>query len=256
VRPAYLGTAGDLFGCYHPARPSRPVAAVLCPALFGEHVQQFRLLHLLAERIARAGAPVLRLDWFGTGDSAGDLADASTERWDEDLGTAATWLLRQSRCDRLVLVGFRAGATLATRYAATAEGSAHVAGVALWDPVVNGADYLIGLRAVHRKNLGGYLPDDPPEELLGFYVSLALQDDLAGLRLAALPGVPAYLTGANAENLRRAATVLGGPVEVDPAVMPAGWLAPDDGIYDVLVPAAPLAATVAWVGRLAKGVAR
>jgi uncharacterized protein len=255
MRPAFLGDEGELFGCYYPARPALPVAVLVCPALLGEHVQQFRLLHLLAHQLAANGMPTLRFDWFGTGDSAGDLADTSTDRWIEDLATAASWLVRQSRCERLVLVGFRVGATLAGRYATTPAGVERVAALALWDPVVDGAEHLAQLRTTHHRNLGAYLPLDPGDELLGFQVPVALQEDLARLRLAG-PGVPAYVTGVVPAELERAASLLGDDVTVAPAVAPAGWLAPEDGIYDVLVPARALEATVAWVRTLAESTSR
>lgn len=253
MRPVFLGPESEVFGCYYPGGRTTHLAAVLCPGLFGEQVQQFRLLHLLAERLADAGVPALRFDWYGTGDSAGDLPQASTARWQDDLGTACGWILRQARCRQVVLVGWRAGATHATRYAAKDD---RVAGVVLWDPVVDGADYLAELRDTHRVNLGVYLPDDPADELLGFRVPLPLQEELASLQLASLPGRPAYVIGINPVTLRATGAVLaaGGPadtVELEAATMPSGWLAPEDGIYDVLVPVQPLEATAAWISRLA-----
>src|SRR5438874_878972 len=67
--------------------PDRPAHAghgiVLCPPLGHEQVHAHRSLRHLADACARAGFPTLRLDYHGTGDSAG--SDEDPDRW-------ATWL--------------------------------------------------------------------------------------------------------------------------------------------------------------------
>lgn len=246
MRPIFFGPGDDLFGCFHPGAAHGDLAVVLCSALLGEHVQQYRLLNRLATSLATSDLPVLRFDWYGTGDSASDLDTASVARWLEDLATACDWVRRQTRRERVVLAGWRLGATLASVHAARDDG---VAGLAMWDPVVDGGGYLRELHAVHKANLGRYLPAGPEEELLGFWVPSALQADIRSVHLTPSPGRPVLVTGVDQENLRSAQRILGpgGHVRVEPASMPEGWLAPEDGIYDVLVPVAPLRSTVSWI---------
>lgn len=251
MRPLYFGPGGELFGCYHPGGlGGSATAVVLCPALFGEHVQQYRLLNRLATGLDAAGVPVLRFDWYGTGDSAGDLDGTTVDRWQADLRAACDWVCRQAGCDRLVLAGWRVGATLASGHAVHDD---RVTALVLWDPVVSGREYLRELRAAHVANLGGYADiaetGDPDDELLGFVVPEGLRAGIGALRLAA-PACPVFVTGADLARVRAAATVLtgsGGPVRAETMAVPDGWMAPDDGIYDILVPVEPLRATVEWI---------
>lgn len=93
---------------------------------------------MLARRLAQNGKPTLLIDLFGTGDSAGDFADAAWPQWSADLLSAAAWLRAQG-ARRIHVVAARAGALLV-------ESLAREEGVAgsrliLWQPVVRGADF-------------------------------------------------------------------------------------------------------------------
>lgn len=259
MRPFFFGPDRGLFGCYHPAgADAAPAAAgvVMCNALFGEYVQQHRLYNRLAERLAGLGVPTLRFDWYGTGDSAGDLDGTDLDRWRADLAAAMTWLRRQARLAPVVLVGARIGATLAS---AAARDDADVPGLALWEPVSNGADYLAELTAEHEKGLGRYLAGTPKEpgrtELLGFTVPDPLLAELAALRLAAPRAETATLVVGGAASVAAARSVLdpaAAPVRYDETTFPPGWLQPEEAIYDVLVPAVAMRATADWIAGLAR----
>ena len=54
-----------------------------------------RMATLQAHRLAALGIDVLVVDLFGTGDSAGDFADARWETWQEDAKAAVAWLGRR-----------------------------------------------------------------------------------------------------------------------------------------------------------------
>lgn len=99
-----------------------------------------RTVRQAAIQLAAVGFHVLRFDYFGTGDSAGDLTDASVATWEEDVRTALHELMAMSGAARVGLVGLRFGAMLANRVAATEF--AEVDQLLLWDPVVNGNAYL------------------------------------------------------------------------------------------------------------------
>ena len=80
MTPLYFGErTRRLFGVYTPAhaagRPARGV--VLCHPWGQEYLHAHRSLRKLGDLLAAAGFDVLRFDYFGTGDSAGDLPEAS-----------------------------------------------------------------------------------------------------------------------------------------------------------------------------------
>jgi uncharacterized protein len=182
----YFGPAESrLFGVYHApqAVADRDVGVLVCPPIGREYLKTHRALRQLAVRLARAGFHALRFDYRGCGDSAGDPAGATLAEWAADVGHAADELKDRAGLGRVALVGLRLGATLALLSAGTRR---DVEGLVLWEPVVDGAAYLAGIRADHAARTRGRVVDDGPLEWSGFPVGLGLQEGLASL--APLPG--------------------------------------------------------------------
>ncbi len=175
-----------LYGVYH-APASRSGRAVLLCNPFGEEaVRAFRIYRRLAEELAARGAHVLRFDYFGTGDSAGDCREASLSGFAESIIEAQAELLDMSGARECVFVGLRLGASAALMAAARAQPKPTV--LVLWDPVVSGAQYLAELRAGHEAAVRlqtGSAPAaaEPISEALGFALSPVLADELAALDL-------------------------------------------------------------------------
>jgi pimeloyl-ACP methyl ester carboxylesterase len=148
----------------------------------------------LALRLASQGIPVLRFDYHGCGDSAGEAAAGCLERWTADISAAITELKRRTGPGRVGLVGMRLGGALASLAAA---GRADIAGLALWEPVVNGRVYLDELRAWHQEMLWRFIvPPRPerasirPSELVGFPMPERLWTELEGLDLMTMAPPP------------------------------------------------------------------
>lgn len=94
-----------------PAR-TEPRGSVLCVQPLGdEHPAARNSLALQARRLAARGWAVLMIDLFGTGDSPGELAQASLEVWRNDL-LRGSMLARQRASGPTVLWGVRGGALL------------------------------------------------------------------------------------------------------------------------------------------------
>src|SRR5437867_9038548 len=142
-----------LFGWYHsPAGARRAGGIVLCNPIGDDLCRAHRPLRHLAERLAAAGFPVLRFDYRGTGDAAGDeRASALVAGWLNDLGAAADELRARGGIARVTLVGLRAGATLA---AVVAAARADIDGVVAWSGYPTGGafvDDVTRLDRLHRK---------------------------------------------------------------------------------------------------------
>jgi exosortase A-associated hydrolase 2 len=140
TEPFFLGSGADRRFClfHRPAGPCR--GAVLYVPPFAEELNRTRRMAALgACRLAAHGYGVLQIDLLGTGDSAGDFADARWDLWKQDLDLAAAWL--RARLDvPLTLWGLRLGALLALDYARTV--SVPLAPMLLWQPVAAGSTYL------------------------------------------------------------------------------------------------------------------
>jgi len=100
---------------------------------------------MLAEHLTELGLCVLRFDYDGTGDSAGD--DTDPERVASWLASvrSALEVVREVGPIPLSVVGMRFGATLAGMVAAHEDG---IDGLVLWDPVVSGKAYLAEQRTL------------------------------------------------------------------------------------------------------------
>jgi pimeloyl-ACP methyl ester carboxylesterase len=134
----FTGRAGrKLFTVYEPpadvTRGER--AVVLCYPPGADYFNSHRAFVKLSTILATSGAHVLRFDWYGTGDSAGDGTEVDLSGWRQDLITAIEELKFTSGLARVWLVGLRFGAALALM---GAKDRTDVAGVVLWDPILDG----------------------------------------------------------------------------------------------------------------------
>lgn len=134
------------FGWFHrAAAPSRGVGVVLCRPIGYEAMCTYHTYTQLAETLSQAGFDVLRFDYQGTGDSAGDDADAGrVNAWLESTDRAVAELTRLAGVSRISLVGVRLGATLAA-HAAARLGT--VESLVMWAPCVSGRTFVRELRA-------------------------------------------------------------------------------------------------------------
>jgi exosortase A-associated hydrolase 2 len=191
------GGNGDLF-CIGELHPDAEVAreSVLIVPPFAEEMNKSRhLMAALARRAGHAGYDVLLFDFFGTGDSEGDFADASIRVWRSDIDAVIRHMNPQVR---LHIVGFRAGALIAVD--ATARHAVH--SLTLVHPQLSGKqqlDEMLRLRltaslmgggrerisALRRRLLAG-----DTLEIAGYRLSPELASGLDALALTGLSGSP------------------------------------------------------------------
>lgn len=241
MNPFQFGnSSAPLFGLYHPPQSDapRPAGVLLCQPVGHEYMRAQRAVRRLADLLAESGFHVLRFDYRGTGDSAGETHGGRATDWVEDVGAALTELQDLSQAATIGVVGLRLGAALAARAIAS---SREVRQVVLWDPVVNGAAHLAELQELHNRRIGAFLAARPRHErvtpaddgsLFGFPFPPALRADIAALDLLASLPVHARLTAVVTED--RAAYA---PLRQELATRGsrgAFHLAPDAGDWDRL----------------------
>ena len=187
MNPFYFGSSKEpLFGAYHPpvTQRARDSAVLLCPPLFQEYLRTHWSFRRLADMLSRAGFHVLRFDYFGTGDSAGQSSDGTVERWHDDIRAAANELLDLSGKRFLSVVGLRAGGALA----ATTKGL-DIKDLVLWDPIISGRSYVDELHRKHSSQLkiSNRIRHQPilktNYELLGFPFPQTMQDSIKQIDL-------------------------------------------------------------------------
>jgi len=165
------------------------IGVVIVPPVGYEYWTTHRTLRSLAERLARQGCTVLRVDHDGTGDSAGSQWDPDrVSCWRATIGHAAAELSRLGTA-RLVIVGLRLGASFALLdgHAAGAEG------VVAWAPVARGRRYVkeVQMLATPVPSDSVYPERDGAVVSAGTVFSAQTLNDLAALDLTTLDERPA-----------------------------------------------------------------
>lgn len=143
----YFGPSESyLFGVFHPREGvNRNEAVLLCNPFGQEYLRAHKSIRRLAINLAKLGYPVLRFDYRGTGDSAGDLSGVSAEHWVEDIGHAIQELMDMAAVTRVALIGLRLGALLAAK---ASQKDDRISRLVMWDPIISGAGYVDGIRSV------------------------------------------------------------------------------------------------------------
>ena len=176
-------------GWLHAAKaPRLGVGVVMCRAIGYESMCAYGAYTQVAEQLALAGFDVLRFDYPGTGDSAGD--DAQPKRlqsWTDSIVCATQQLEKLSGCSEFCLFGLRLGANLAAHAAKQLGG---VAKLILWAPCPTGRAFARELRAAaftrDRSHDGVSEAVSGDIESMGFLYTTQTMADLE-----ALQGLPA-----------------------------------------------------------------
>lgn len=149
--PFFFGEDNEnlIFGWFHspdPAIEKRPknVGVVLCNPFGFEEVSAHRGLRSLALECASAGFPCIRFDYLGCGNSARDeYSENHVQQWVKSIGLAIDAVKDLGRVEKVILVGFRLGFSLAVT---ASVGRTDVLGMVAVSPVVKGREYLRELR--------------------------------------------------------------------------------------------------------------
>lgn len=142
-------------------------------------------LRAIGERLATRGHTVLRIDYDGTGDSAGAGSDPGRVSAWRASAMAGVRELRNLGCQRLTVIGVRLGAMLAL-----IDGSALGADeVIAWAPETSGSRYVRGLRL-----LGEPIPDNDTFMSGGVVFGPETLADIGRLDPCKVQGLPAPRT--------------------------------------------------------------
>jgi uncharacterized protein len=190
MNPFYFGDSREpLYGIYHPprGRTVNSLGVVLCYPMGIEYMRSHRAFRQLTNLLTRAGVHVLRFDYFGTGDSAGEPEQSSLQRWLADVDHAIEELKATAGLSRVALAGLRFGGTVACLATTRRD---DVDRVVLWDPVVRGDAYLQELlEHAEIPAAAGALRNGWPRATVGvggFPLTEAQRTEIAALDLARL----------------------------------------------------------------------
>ena len=213
----FSNSARRLFGQFHQATGTNKASksVLLCNPFGQEAVRTHRMYRVLADRLSRSGADVLRFDYYASGDSFGDDDEADLEGWKSDIVAADDELRRRTRNAQVVWIGARLGASLAAL--ACGRATTSPSRLILWDAITVGCDYLAELDVAHQRTLTlGYsfpapeLLTRPAAEAIGFGLSTAFNQQLERLTPEAFsdPVASAVTAISGAENRKHTDSLL------------------------------------------------
>jgi uncharacterized protein len=261
ILPTYFGTAEKpLFGFFNEPRSgrARSCAVVICQPIGHEYVNSHRALRQLAVRLAERGFPVIRFDYFGSGDSSGDSADGRISQWLDDLSQAILEIKHRTNLPSVCLIGLRLGASLSLM-ASTQRSD--IQNMILWDPVVKGRPYLEGWLSL-KKEMLRFRPKSKknelpgwPKDIFGFPLTSHLSKEIDVIDLLEIPLKPAgniliveTEKPAFQNNLKDVLEATGASVSLQHVDAPPIWLPTVNG--SLLVPGAVLQSVTSWMDRM------
>ncbi len=181
------------------------VAVLLCPALGWDGLHAHHGFRLLGDAFAMSGYPTMRFQYAGTGDSgdltADQLVAGHWSVWQRNAHAAGDRLLAATGARRLLLVGLRFGAMMASVLASQRD---DVDGVALLAPVLRGKSYIRQLDMEARLETGAAARDDGGLDFHELQLSEATVRSISavdlrairlpgGLKVAVFPQAPSQL---------------------------------------------------------------
>lgn len=181
--PVWFGPPDRLlFGWFHSPEGLRARGGVvLCSPLGRDYLRAHYALRRTASRLCDLGFCVVRFDYDGTGDSAGQGGDPDRlEAWLSGVADALR-LLRDAGISWVALAGMRSGGLLA---AVAAERDGAVDGLVLVDPTSTGRSFVSEQRAMAAMALGvSTNREDGSIETPGVVYDAKTVADLKGLRI-------------------------------------------------------------------------
>jgi alpha-beta hydrolase superfamily lysophospholipase len=196
VEPFFFGQTGaKSFATYDaPSGAVRRGGVLLCNPIGDDAVRAQRPLRHLAQRLVRAGFAVLRFDFRGTGDSAGDEREPGrVAAWLDDVRLALAELRARCAGLPLAIVGLRLGATLALL------SGEQVDSVVLWGPFARGGAFHTESTRLYKMHKmlepqsfsGGPRTRPDGDEAFGFLITHATIAELKALEVRSLTRAPA-----------------------------------------------------------------
>lgn len=245
--PRFMGEEGETHFTLQFRSKGRPRAHIVFVPPFGEEMNRCRaLVAEQARNFAESGYYCTIIDFYGTGDSQGELHDASLDIWQQNLRLTIETLKGEDSLP-IILWGLRLGAFVALDFAA--KSALAIDSILLWQPVLSGKRYVTQIlrqrvASLVGKNLApettaqirGKLVDGERVEISGYTVGGDLIQDIENLSLVGMTALCSgkiywlenvsepemALTGATLKAIEQLKG-LGNDVQVHPFTGPQLW---------------------------------
>jgi amino acid adenylation domain-containing protein len=175
----FKSNLSQLYGVIHYPKDIKPnnIGVLVCAPIGHEYIRSHWILRQLVDQLCSAGYSVLRFDYSGCGDSSGANFEGGVQQWLQDTRQAEQELRAKSGCDKIVTVGVRFGAMIASLASLDSA-------LVFWDPVEAGATYISGLTTLEQKiqhTSPSPQRESSPFELIGFDFGEQLINEIEAL---------------------------------------------------------------------------
>jgi len=176
-----------LFGITHkPNADIHEAAVLLCTSIGHEYMKLHRLQHAVASLLSANGYHVMRFDYTGVGNSSDNSDLVSIADWINDIRSAASKLLSDSKKTKIIVVGTRLGVPLLLN-----ASIGKVTQVVAIDPIYDGSVFVDHLQNLHQFALNdtdrySRRPSQSmPNERFGYSYSETLLQEISALSISA-----------------------------------------------------------------------
>jgi hypothetical protein len=170
---AYFGDTPQMFGAVHLPAAAPETGLVVCPSVYGELINIYRLEVIQSRHLAAAGMAVQRFHYRGDGNSEGGIELLEFDAMVADAVDAGRALVARTGVKRVGFLGAGLGAFVAAAAAETVPGAPLV----LWHPQFHGSTFFRSAQMVDQVDEHGYV------EVLGFTLHRNLLQSLVGREL-------------------------------------------------------------------------
>ena len=142
VTPYFIPAAeGNLFALYYaPELNENKHCIIHIPAFAEEMNKSRRMVAMQSRAFMQQGQSVLVFDLLGTGDSAGEFAEATWQGWLDNIATVIEWLKLQG-IERFSFWGLRTGVLLALDF--LQHSKQPIQQLICWQPVLKGENFIM-----------------------------------------------------------------------------------------------------------------
>ncbi len=183
-------SSAPLYGVYCQARPDRERSEgiVFCYPFGQEYMRAHRPIRQLALNLADMGYHVLRFDYRGSGDSAGNMDGLEAGNWKDDVKLAIEELRDIAAIRKISVIALRLGGLMATLAACEYT---QISRLVLWDPVTSGDAYVERLKQglpqlPIETAKSNFIDTEQTIHVNGFSMPVKFQQSLQSLALAPL----------------------------------------------------------------------
>lgn len=201
------GRHGPLYAALHmpeTAVDENALGLLFVPPLMHEQPRSRRFITEAASEFSLLGMPVLRFDFFGSGDSSGEDSETDLSTMRDDVTCAVMALCEKAGVRRVALVAWRAGAFPAWSWLSEG-GNAQL--LLLWEPELHGSQWIDELEAldmcerVSPTRYTGRRPMDASAndgQLMGYSASPSFRSEVATIDIPGsdrYPKFPVWVVG-------------------------------------------------------------